>query len=64
MATPTAYGPLFTGISYLMGHLSILATTLAYKLLTVACSLIAIAGVAKAAQRLGRDVAKRPCSWA
>lgn len=56
--TPTAYGPLFTGLSYLMAHLSILATTLAYKLLTVVCSLIAIAGVAKAAQRLGRDVAQ------
>ncbi len=54
--TPTAYGPLFTGLSALMGHLPPQAATLAYKLLTVACSLIAIAGVAKAAQRLGRDV--------
>ncbi|HLI60600.1 MAG TPA: glycosyltransferase family 87 protein [Solirubrobacteraceae bacterium] len=56
--TPTAYGPLFTGLSYLMAHLSIPATTLAYKVLTVVSSLIAIAGVAKAAQRLGRDVAQ------
>jgi hypothetical protein len=56
--TPTAYGPLFTGLSALMGHLDVRAATLTYKLLTVACSLIAIAGVAKAAQRLGRDVAQ------
>ncbi|HET9123615.1 MAG TPA: glycosyltransferase 87 family protein, partial [Solirubrobacteraceae bacterium] len=54
--TPTAYGPLFTGLSALMGHFDIKAATLAYKLLTVVCSLLAIAGTAKAAQRLGRDV--------
>jgi alpha-1,6-mannosyltransferase len=54
--TPTAYGPLFTGISALMGHLHLRTATLIYKLITVACSLIAIGGVAKAAQRLGRDV--------
>jgi alpha-1,6-mannosyltransferase len=54
-ATPTAYGPLFTGLSALMGHLDIRTSTLIYKLLTVACSLLAIGGVAKAAQRLGRD---------
>lgn len=56
--TPTAYGPLFTGLSALMGHLDARVATLTYKLLTVACSLIAIGGVAKAAQRLGRDVAR------
>jgi hypothetical protein len=54
--TPTAYGPLFTGLSALMGHLHLKAATLTYKLLTVVSSLVAIAGVAKAAQRLGRDV--------
>jgi alpha-1,6-mannosyltransferase len=54
-STPTAYGPLFTGISYLMGHLTIKTALITYKLLTVVCSLIAIGGVAKAAQRLGRD---------
>ncbi|HEY3775267.1 MAG TPA: glycosyltransferase family 87 protein [Solirubrobacteraceae bacterium] len=58
VSTPTAYGPLFTGISALMGHLHLKAATLIYKLLTVVCSLIAIGGVAKAAQRLGRDVAQ------
>jgi alpha-1,6-mannosyltransferase len=56
--TPTAYGPLFTGLSALMGHLHLAAATLTYKLLTVVCSLVAIAGVARAAQRLGRDVAQ------
>jgi alpha-1,6-mannosyltransferase len=56
VTTPTAYGPLFTGLSALMGHLNLRTATLAYKLLTVACSLVAIGGVAKAAQRLGRDV--------
>ncbi|HTU28713.1 MAG TPA: glycosyltransferase 87 family protein [Solirubrobacteraceae bacterium] len=56
--TPTAYGPLFTGVSTLLGHLDIRTATLVYKLLTVACSLIAIGGVAKAAQRLGRDAAQ------
>lgn len=54
--TPTAYGPLFTGLSALMGHLHLKAATLTYKLLTVVCSLVAIGGVAKAAQRLERDV--------
>jgi Glycosyltransferase family 87 len=54
--TPTAYGPLFTGLSALMGHLHLKAATLTYKLLTVISSLIAIGGVAKAAQRLERDV--------
>jgi hypothetical protein len=54
--TPTAYGPLFTGLSALMGRLDIRTATLAYKLLTVACSLLAIGGTARAAQRLGRDV--------
>jgi hypothetical protein len=54
--TPTAYGPLFTGLSALMGHLHLKAATLTYKLLTVVSSLVAIGGVAKAAQRLERDV--------
>jgi hypothetical protein len=57
-ATPTAYGPLFTGLSALMGHLKLEAATLTYKLLTVACSLLAIGGTARAAQRLGRDVGR------
>ncbi len=54
--TPTAYGPLFTGLSALMGHLHLKAATFTYKLLTVISSLVAIGGVAKAAQRLERDV--------
>lgn len=53
--TPTVYGPVFTAMSYLLGHLSVSTAVLAYKLITVAGSLVAIAGVAKAAQRLGRD---------
>ena len=55
ISTPTAYGPLFTAISYLLGHLSVGTAALAYKLLAVACSLATVAGVARAAQRLGHD---------
>ncbi len=56
VTTPTVYGPVFTAMSYLLGHLSVRNATLDYRLITVACSLIMIAGVATAARRLGRDV--------
>jgi hypothetical protein len=52
---PTAYGPVFTAMSNLLAHLSVSTATLVYKLIAAVSSLVAIAGVAKAAQRLGRD---------
>jgi hypothetical protein len=58
VGTPSAYGPLFTAMSDPLAHLSIAAATLTYKLIAVVCSLLAIAGVAKAAEKLGRDPIK------
>jgi hypothetical protein len=55
VGTPSAYGPLFTALSDPLAHLSIATTALVYKLVAVVCSLLAIAGVAKASERLGRD---------
>jgi hypothetical protein len=55
VGTPSAYGPLFTAMSYPLAHMSIDAAVLTYKLIAVVCSLLAIAGVAKGAERLGFD---------
>jgi hypothetical protein len=55
VGTPSAYGPLFTALSYPLAGLSIAATALSYKLIAVVCSLLAIAGVARASECLGRD---------
>ncbi len=52
---PSVYGPLFTTLSYLLGHLGIGLQTLAYKLLAVTASLVTIGITARVAQRLGRD---------
>ena len=56
--TPTVYGPLFTALSTLLGHLGVGAAALAYKLIAVAGSLVTIALTARVAQRLGRDPAQ------
>ena len=58
VGVPSVYGPLFTTISYLLGHLGIGMQTLAYKLITVASSLATIAITARIAHQLGRDAAK------
>ncbi len=52
---PSAYGPLFTAISYVMARLEIGTAALVYKLIAAVCSLLAIGGTGRAAQRLGRD---------
>jgi hypothetical protein len=56
--TPTVYGPLFTALSTLLGHLGVGAAALVYKLIAVAGSLVTIAVTARVAQRLGRDPAQ------
>ena len=54
-STPTAYGPLFTALSYVMAHLTIGTAALVYKCIAVGASLLAIAGTGRAAGRLGVD---------
>jgi hypothetical protein len=56
--TPTVYGPLFTALSDLLGHLGVGTAALVYKLIAVAGSLVTIAVTARVAQRLGRDPAQ------
>jgi hypothetical protein len=56
--TPTVYGPLFTALSTLLGHLGVGAAALVYKLIAVAGSLVTIGVTARVAQRLGRDPAQ------
>lgn len=55
VVTPTVYGPLFTALSDLLGHLGIEAAAVVYKLIAVAGSLVTIALTARVARRLGRD---------
>jgi hypothetical protein len=55
VATPTAYGPLFTAISAGLAQLPIALAMLAYKLIAVTGSLLAIGGTAAAARRPGHD---------
>jgi hypothetical protein len=56
--TPTVYGPLFTALSDLLGHLGVGTAALVYKLIAVAGSLVTIAVTARVAHRLGRDPAQ------
>jgi hypothetical protein len=53
LATPTAYGPLFTALSYLLVPLDIAANVLAYKALAAASSLVLILLVWRAASLRG-----------
>jgi hypothetical protein len=56
--TPTVYGPLFTGLSYLLAPLSIAASALAYKAIAAGASLGTIAIVWHAARLRGIDPVK------
>jgi hypothetical protein len=53
LTTPSAYGPLFTALSYLLVPLSIAANVMAYKLVAAASSLVLIALVWRAANLRG-----------
>jgi alpha-1,6-mannosyltransferase len=53
VSTPTAYGPIFTGLSYILAPLSIAASALAYKAIAALASLAAIALLWNAARLRG-----------
>jgi Glycosyltransferase family 87 len=55
VSTPTAYGPLFTGISYILAPLSIAASALAYKAIAAIASLAIVALIWNAARLRGVD---------
>ncbi len=55
ISTPTAYGPLFTGISYLLAPISIAASAIAYKAIAAVASLATVALIWKAARLRGVD---------
>jgi hypothetical protein len=55
---PTAYGPLFTALSYVLAPLSIAASALAYKAIAALSSLVLVAVVWNAARLRGLDPVK------
>jgi len=55
VSTPTAYGPLFTALSYGLAHLDISASVIAYKSLAALAFLVTIGLVWKAARIRGLD---------
>ncbi|MGI8865031.1 MAG: polyprenol phosphomannose-dependent alpha 1,6 mannosyltransferase MptB [Solirubrobacteraceae bacterium] len=58
VTTPTAYGPVFTSISYALAPLSIAASVLAYKAIAAVASLATVALVWNAARLRGLNPAK------
>jgi Glycosyltransferase family 87 len=56
--TPTAYGPLFTAISYLFAHLTIATNVIAYKLIAAVSSLAIVLVVWNAARLRGLNPVK------
>jgi hypothetical protein len=58
VATPSAYGPLFTLFSYALAPLTIAASALAYKAIAALASLVTVALVWNAARLRGIDPAK------
>ncbi len=58
VTTPSAYGPVFTMLSYLLAHLSIAASTLAYKAMAAMASLATVALVWNAARQRGLNSAR------
>jgi len=58
VSTPTAYGPLFTTLSYLLAPLSIAASTLSYKAIAALASLATVAFVWNCARLRGLDPVK------
>jgi alpha-1,6-mannosyltransferase len=55
VSTPSAYGPLFTGVSYLIAPLSIAASALAYKAIAALASLATVALIWNGARLRGLD---------
>ena len=58
VGTPTVYGPLFTGLSYLLVPFGIAANVLAYKAVAAASSLVLIVVIWRAARLRGLDSVK------
>ena len=58
VTTPTAYGPLFTGLSALLAPLSIAASVVAYKAIAVVASLVVVALVWNTARLRGLNQVK------
>jgi hypothetical protein len=58
VSMPTAYGPVFTALSYALAPLSIAASVLAYKAIAALSSLVIVALVWNAARRRGLDPVK------
>ena len=58
VSTPTAYGPVFTALSYVLAPLSIAASALAYKAIAALSSLAIVALVWNSARRRGIDPVK------
>jgi len=58
VATPTAYGPLFTALSYLLAPLDIAANVFAYKAIAAVSSLVLVVVVWNAARLRGLDPVK------
>jgi alpha-1,6-mannosyltransferase len=55
VSTPSAYGPLFTAVSYLFAHMSIAASALAYKAIAALASLATVGLIWNAARLRGVD---------
>src|SRR5207237_4406978 len=58
VSTPTVYGPVFTGLSYVLAPLSIAASVLAYKAIAALASLVTVTLVWNAARLRGVDPVK------
>lgn len=58
VSTPTVYGPLFTGLSYLLTPLGVVADVLAYRGIAAVCCLVVVAVVWHAARLRGVDQVK------
>jgi alpha-1,6-mannosyltransferase len=58
VSTPTVYGPLFTALSYVFAHLSVAASTLAYKTIAALASLATVTLVWNAARLRGVNPVK------
>jgi alpha-1,6-mannosyltransferase len=58
VTTPSVYGPVFTGLSYVLAPLSIAASVLAYKAIAAVAGLVTIAAVWNAARWRGVDPVK------
>jgi hypothetical protein len=58
VSTPTAYGPLFTALSYPLAHLDLAANVIAYKAIAAISSLVIVGGVWNAARLRGLDPVK------